>query len=348
MMQPAATCNPYLRLLASVSLILMAVAALLSAQPTHAQSQPECINQDAPAPLEICVNATGRHNVWLSDSGTRMPQYFGHSTYRSDWYVRARSNGQTRRFSGGYIHNNQTDLPTEPSSTQLIGSGTAIDPYIIQASLTLGDTGLHLTQQFIYVNGQRSFRKRWRLQNVGSQAATELNFFHGGDIDLGGSNTSRSWRDDSTGMLYATNQDTTTAGYMGTIPHPSTPPSHYYAGQYTQGHSAILSGNLPNTVNNDLTDAGYFLQWQRGALQPGQEWIIEAVEMFSDPERYFVHLTRRTGLHHHHRHRQWPDHQRPHSGGSTGHPPLDHAACPPWVCRCHPHQSNPGHFHQRR
>ncbi len=69
---------------------------------------------------------------------------------------------------------------------------------------------------------------------------------------------------------------------MGFYANPATP-----AARYVEGHYATVRGyatsrtDLPNTVTASYHDAGYYLQWDRAALAPGESWTIQAVEVWT-------------------------------------------------------------------
>ena len=149
--------------------------------------------------------------------------------------------------------------------------------------VALGSSGVQLTQRFRYVNGDRNFTKIWTLENTGETSHGDLRFFHGGDTYFGGDDSARSWYDDELRMVYVNNSGFSNSGYMAFYANPLTPLSHYFSGNYSTGRSQVIAGALSDTFNSDFLDAGYYLQWNREELRPGETWRIEAFETWSPP-----------------------------------------------------------------
>src|SRR5690606_10124567 len=112
----------------------------------------------------------------------------------------------------------------------------------------------------------------------------DLSFYHGGDTYFGGDDSARSWYDDDLRMVYVNNETFSNSGYMAFYANPLTPHSHYHAGSYWAGRMTVMmNGDLSDTADSSFMDAGYYLQWDRGELNPGESWRIEAFETWSPP-----------------------------------------------------------------
>ncbi len=254
--------------------MLAALGAMFLSQQSLAATQ--CVNQGAPAPLEICVQDNGTPGVWVQQPSGRRYQYYGEYGWGSAIRL-GNSAGQT--YSTTYF----SGSPTIPVSNTRTGSGTAADPYIITTVVALGTSDVTLTQRFRYVDGDRNFGKSWTFANTGTTTHEDLRFFHGGDTYFGGDDSARSWYDDALRMVYVNNSSFSDSGYMAFYANPLTPISHYFAGSYSTGRNQVNAGALDDTYNSAFLDAGYYLQWNRDVLRPGETWRIEAFETWSPP-----------------------------------------------------------------
>lgn len=262
-------------------LLALLSTALLSQQAFAAP--PACVNQNAPVPLEFCVDDFGRPAVWVQQPNGRFYQYFGGQPASWGSYLRVHTNGVAQNFHTSYIGGAEASTVTPVSNTHT-GSGTASDPWVVTTVVALGTSGIRMTQQFRYVNGDRHIAKAWILENTGNTAYNDLRFFHGGDAYFGGTDSARSWYDADLRMLYLTNPSVQNYGYMAFFANPLTPISHYFGGAYGTGRSAIRgNAELPDQHNTNYVDAGYYLQWSRPTLPGGQSWRIEAFESWTAP-----------------------------------------------------------------
>ncbi len=263
-------------MLSSRRLALGVLASSLTASVTaHAATQ--CINAGAPAPLEICVQDSATPGVWIAQPNGRTRQYFGDYSWGSSIVLDGSNpsdNYQTSYFGGPLV---------TPVSNTTTGTGTAADPYVITTVVDLGTTGVRFTQRFTYVNGDRNFRKAWRMENLGTSTFNDVRFFHGGDTYFGGDDSARSWYDADLRMVYVNNSSFSNSGYMGFYANPLTPFSHYFSGRYSTGSNQVTTGRLQDTSDSNFLDAGYYLEWNRATLAPGQSWNIEAFETWSPP-----------------------------------------------------------------
>jgi hypothetical protein len=255
--------------------LLISLSAAVTAQSAFAATV--CINENAPAPLEICVKDDGTPMVWVDQSGSRVRQYYGDDDWASViWLDGANA---TQRFSTEYIDANLT-----PVSNVVGGAGTPSDPFVMTNVTELGASGVRLTQRFTYVNGDRAFKKSWMLESTGGTTFSDVRFFHGGDTYFGGIDSARSWYDNTLKMVYVTNSSFSDTGYMGFYANPATPFARYYSGHYSPGNGhASNDAELPNTSDSDFEDAGYYLQWNRASLAPAEVWSFEAFETWSPP-----------------------------------------------------------------
>src|SRR5690606_12941529 len=140
-----------------------------------------------------------------------------------------------------------------------------------------------LTQVITYFDGAYSYRIRWELTNIDSVAQADLRFFHGADTYFGGDDSARSWWNDELNMVYVNNSQFLTSGTMGFRRAPAPPPAPHFGGYYGTGNEQASAGLLNDSTNSNYVDAGYYLEWQRASLNPGDTWVIEAIESWTDP-----------------------------------------------------------------
>jgi hypothetical protein len=85
-------------------------------------------------------------------------------------------------------------------------------------------------------------------------------------------------------MVFVANETTGAVGIMGLYGGPQTQPNNYDEGNYYDVvWTNAMAGQLTNTTDSDLEDAGYGLQWNRATLAPGETWTIVAYEKFTGP-----------------------------------------------------------------
>jgi hypothetical protein len=261
--------------------IIAAALACCTFVVSMANAATECINQNAPNPIEVCVDDNGGPAVWVQQPNGRQYQYYGEVAWGSVLWLDGSDVSQA--FSTGYF--GAPGGTTTPVSNAASGSGTASDPYVITTIVDIGMDAVRMTQRITYVNGDRTIRKTWAIENTSAGTTfNDLRFFHGGDTYFGGEDSARSWYDADNSMVYVTNSGFDNAGFMGFFANPATPASHYFAGGYWLTHQyATNDGQLPDTTDSNYVDAGYMLQWNRDSLAPGQAWTFESFETWSPP-----------------------------------------------------------------
>ncbi len=254
-------------------------ACLLALLPMVCSGAIQVINSNAPSPLEIAVKDSGTPGVWVDQPNDRTYQYYDQYHWGSIiWLNGTNTSG---RYSTGYQGSPTTNSPVSNTKT---GSGATNDPYVITTVVKLGTNDIYMNQRFAYVNGDRYFQKNWTLTNSGAITYTDLRFFHGGDTLFGGIDEARSWWDATNLMVYVNNNTFVNCGYMGFYASQATPAAGYFGGIYTYGNiQAGTLAQLSNTTDSAYPDAGYYLQWNRTSLAPGQTWTIEAYEYWSLP-----------------------------------------------------------------
>lgn len=245
----------------------------------QASAVTQCVNQNAPAPLEFCVEDSGTPSVWVDQPNGRTYQYYSTNSWGSVIWLDGTNAAQ--RYTTGYV-GSPTDVT--PVTNTTAGIGTSANPYVVTTIVDLGASGVRMTQRFSYVDGDRVLRKSWSFQNTGATTYTDVRFFHGGDTYFGGDDSARSWYDADNTMVYVNNNNFTNSGIMGFFANSATPAAAYFGGDYSTGNNhAETDAQLPSTTNSNYVDAGYYLQWNRASLAPGQTWNIEAFEVWTEP-----------------------------------------------------------------
>ncbi|MCB0976030.1 MAG: isopeptide-forming domain-containing fimbrial protein [Acidimicrobiales bacterium] len=149
---------------------------------------------------------------------------------------------------------------TAVSQSGPTGSGTSANPYVVTTVVSLGSTGVTLTQKDIYQNGQETYRTQVTLANSG--AAKNAILYRAGDCYL---------QDSDNGIGAVVNGAPTCKAIPGSDnPNrieqfvPLTGGSHYIEGYYDNVWAAVGTGNaLPNTCvcDNSQHDNGIALSW---------------------------------------------------------------------------------------
>lgn len=156
-------------------------------------------------------------------------------------------------------------------------SNTKPNDWEIDTVLKAYEARVFVTQKVEYINGSGYYKMTWIISNQSSSTYTNCKFFHGGNATFGGFENAASYWNANLGMVYLKNPEI--GGYMGFYGGQDSMADRYYGGDFIQGLWQVFSGNLPNTVDPSFeTDAGYYLQWNKETLEPGETWTITAYE----------------------------------------------------------------------
>ncbi|MDO8964010.1 MAG: hypothetical protein Q7W30_05880 [Coriobacteriia bacterium] len=239
--------------------------------------------------VKIIMSDTARPAILVksSEAATSGAPYVRQYYSDDDWgsMVWLASADTSESFDSGYLTEENsavgpaaltTFIPVSNTKTAIAG-GTKITTVV-----DLGTTGVRMTQVFTHMTGDRFVTKQWTLTNSGATTFTGARFYHGGDAYFGGEDDAYGFYDPSKGMVYLRNNDYTNWGLMGFYADPTTPSSRYFEGVYSDGNNLALAGdNLTDSVESSFEDAGYYLQWDRTGLAPGQSWTIKANEIWT-------------------------------------------------------------------
>ena len=220
-------------------------------------------------PIAIEVEDDGQMGVWFKG--------------RSQYYRYARGsflflNGTSLDYDFGSAPGKRCDATNQFTPV----SNTLVDPWTIETVFEADGGNVRVTQITEYINGNSYYKITWTIENVGTQSYTDNRFLHGGDNTFGGSDSAKGHWDPNLRMVYLTNPDPSIDGIMGFYGGTESPADHYYEGSYSSNWRELCSGDLPDTVNPDLHDANYSLEWDKTTLAPGDIWTIVAYEKWTE------------------------------------------------------------------
>lgn len=211
-------------------------------------------------------------------ASTAPPGTYQHQYY-SDFSAATLLHVADAKFGNAYA-NGLGDLQqfTPVSNTLSSGGGT----FTITTVVAVPGMDLQLTQQITHTDGNRRIGKRWSIENTGDLARTDLRLIHFMDTFFGGDDSAKSFYDSANSMVYLRNNNYANWGIMGFNANPATPAASYFGGHYSTGLQQARAGQLDGTVNPNYVDAGYGLQWNRDTLAPGETWVIESSEVWTE------------------------------------------------------------------
>jgi uncharacterized repeat protein (TIGR02543 family) len=241
-------------------------------------------------PLQIIMLDDGSPtiNVWGRNPDNGSYEYTAQyccGTTNTDWgsiiWLNGSDQGAEYLMNGsiaGYFGPSVT-----PVSNDMVVTGPSPTITTITTVVDLGSSGVQVTQIFTYIDGNRYVTKEWRIHNGGATTYPDVRFFHGGDTMFGGVDSAYGFYDAINSMVYVRNNDYTNWGLMGFYANPATPATGYFEGNYWDGNTlAGQDAALSNSVVSSFIDAGYYLQWNRASLAPGDTWTIQAYENWTD------------------------------------------------------------------
>lgn len=226
--------------------------------------------------------------VQPSTGGALVKQYYGTpETNVSNWgsivlVGSDKYSAQKLDSQGGKFFQSLPEFTSVSNTLTAITGGRRIT-----TEVRLGVTDLYLIQTFTHLDGKRQLNKRWRLENRSATTTyNNLKLLHGGDTQFGNVDEAFGFFDPAKTMVYVRNQDYTNWGFMGFYANPASPADAYCEGQYTSCNQLAAQGNLNNQIkfgaSADFHDAGYWLQWNRSDIAPGEAWEIDAYEIWTD------------------------------------------------------------------
>ena len=172
------------------------------------------------------------------------------------------------------------------------GTGTSSDPWMQESVFDVGSTGLRVSQQATYVQGDEYFRLLWDVENRSGESVT-FDMFHAADIYFANDDYGYGYYDAATGAVGGYNQ---TRDWEITM-HPDTPASHYQEGDYREiwdrigscsGDQCARGAGFADTIVPQWLDNGIGLQWH-ASLDPGSStrisdyWTFGPLPVSPDP-----------------------------------------------------------------
>lgn len=222
-------------------------------------------------PLRITSRDTGSVGVFYNGVG----QFY--SDYAEGVYIWA--NGQV--WGPASVPLGPVVNPYSIVSNIVYGAGTRLSPWRIITTLQLGATGLTLSRNVRYTNGDLYTRQDFELRNNGTQSFN-INLFHAADMNTAGEDIGYGFYSDLTRGIGGYNQ----ARSFYQLIIPLNPNSRYKEDIWNNIWGAIgnTSGPGPGFDNtnrpNDLLDYGAGLQWQF-SLGPGARYSIADFHSFT-------------------------------------------------------------------
>ena len=227
-------------------------------------------------PIKISAGEKGTLAVEVND----MQQYYHGDNCGSVLVVNYENTFLEQRFVSPYFE----DPEDSSSSVFTPVSMNKVSDYEINAVFDAGVSGLRVSQNIVYVDGERYYKKIWSISNEGIETYSDLRFSHGGDNEFAGEDRNTGHYDDNLKMVYLTNSDASIDGIMGFYADSSSPSSHYQEGFIGDVWDNMFDGLLTDTVNPEDHDAAYALQWNRASLAPGETWTITAYEKWTEED----------------------------------------------------------------
>jgi uncharacterized repeat protein (TIGR01451 family) len=224
-------------------------------------------------PLAVASDGAGRMGVWLDG----VSQYY--DQYEKGTFLYLAGRGQ-RYNSFGY------DLGVYPRFTLVSHQKT--DALTLDTVYEAGTNDLRIHQRISCREGDRHYHIQWTLTNRSSTTFTDCRLLHGGDTDFGNIHVSAGNWNPLLRMVYMTDSNMTQTGIMGLYGGTNQPADRYYEDGWWPNWTALLTGQLPNTVDPVPDDAGYSLQWNCPTLAPGQSWTVHAYERWTRPGKVQV------------------------------------------------------------
>jgi len=229
-------------------------------------------------PLKITVFDDSTMGVQWNQSGTFYHQFY--AAYSKGSVIFMNGSDLSYRWGGGDITHSMYSSDLDRFTPV---SHTSLDAWTVQTVYDVGTTGVQITQNISYINGNSYYKFLWEITNNGATTFNDIRFIHGGDTYFANFDSSEGHWSSDLRMVYLTNQTQGIAGIMGFYGGVSTPADHYFEEMFwTNANAAFLGNHLPDTVRSDYHDAGYTLEWDRSTLAPGETWTIEAFEKWTE------------------------------------------------------------------
>lgn len=232
-------------------------------------------------PLKITVNDVGDivSHLWQRSPWNQKEDYVRqYLSWGTNVFV-TEGNLVTRYISQGIPYSATSNVNILP-----LGQGTFSQPDsdTIVGTWLLDNGNIELKQTIYYPPNQRYYEKSWSFFNrSATKTYTNLKLINGGDTIFGGEDSARSYWDPALNMIYVKNSDMNKFGIMGFAGKSTSPADRYFGGNFWVGQNQAAEGQLSNEADPSYVDAGFQLQWNRTALAPGEQWIVESTEMLT-------------------------------------------------------------------
>lgn len=216
-------------------------------------------------PMVITVRDNTQLGIQYTDPALGLdmsPQFY--ADFADGVYMWVQNHG-TKVFGPASVPGGHTVNAYAPVSSELTGSGTPSDPWVVTTINEVVGTKLRLTQVTTYVNGSEFVRMQLNVQQIEGTQPEEVVVFHAADLESEGDNTYGYYNSMTNGVggYYVT--PTGARVYQQFVP--SVPVSAHQEGRFEDIWNAIgdMSGPGPGFNNvcmvDELLDAGMGLQW---------------------------------------------------------------------------------------
>ncbi|MDZ4169692.1 MAG: OmpA family protein [Coriobacteriia bacterium] len=261
------------------TMLVVALVASVLALPATASALPPAEQTIDNGILRLAVTPSGGPKVYVDQDGPAGPMGWVHQYYGGAGWGSVLWLGTTASYTSGYRTGTAPGGVFTAVSNDIV---TIAGGKQIVTVFDAGTSGIRITQTLTLMDGDRFFTKSWAIANSGPTTHTDVRLYHGGDTYFGGEDSASSFYDPAKSMVYVRNNNYANWGLMGFYANPATPANHYFGGHYSIGNGYATAGtDLPDSANTAYTDAGYYLQWNRATLSPGETWLIEAYELWT-------------------------------------------------------------------
>lgn len=154
-------------------------------------------------------------------------------------------------------------------------SQTKPDVWTIEDVFQAVGAGVLVTQRLSYVQGENVFDLQWNIVNTGSVGYADCCWIFGGDLAVGGADSSAWGYYNTLGMVQHNvgGSPTETFSMYGLR---SSREDRYVFCDLTAVNNGFASGWLSNTYNYASSDGAAALQWNAAVLPAGSNWMIRA------------------------------------------------------------------------
>lgn len=238
-------------------------------------------------PLQINVGSDQSYQVFNTAVPGAGQFYPSNATETADagWFVRVGGTLHAPNFGehpGGSATGSLGSRITysEVSISDVTGTGTATDPYVVTVTTALGGTGLTARKRISYVNGENFYREQFRVVNS-TPTPLNVSIFLASDLFLASSDAGVPIQEPTSSAPGGRTCDGITPVYN--ILHiPLSPATRFTATAWPNIWSQVGGGGLDNAVAQiGCSDNAAGLQWD-ASLPANGAVTVQAATSFGD------------------------------------------------------------------